>query len=639
MGIFKRFFSKKHQLTKENSFSKEKLTYLHNIIRDLPGLIYWKDLSGRYLGCNQFAADLMKKNGVIETANITEVIGKTDFDLFDKVTAEQYNRNDQLVIKDKKSITQEEVVTQDDGQVIYQLSVKRPLYDEGNKIIGVIGNTVDVTDQKKVEHLELENEIQKKLLEQLEKFKSTLYQFVHDVQSPVSGIMSMARNFPLPESERIALRDAAMRVGDMSRNLLNKYNKKEGDDTTLEVAEPVLISVAILDLLTEKRYQFKDRSIRFEDAFEDYFAFINVEPGAFSRMVSNIINNAVDAFDGKEGRVTVGLEATQAEVIITIEDNGKGMPPALVEKIMNNIEVSEGKEDGHGIGLTQVREALARNHGEFKIESTVGKGTKIILTFPRVIAPAWIAEEIKLGGEDIVVVLDDEDSIAAAWQSRFATALKDSPNIKVHYFKVGAEALNFMNSLPALDKKKVFLLTDFELISQGLSGLNVVEQSGVERSVLATSHHMNKDVRAQAAKVATKILPKQLAPEVGITIDTNMQYALSEAPKKTDIVLIDDDENLAQVMILVAFSDLQVDHYMIPEQFLKNIAKYPKDVKICIDKNFAGSAFDGLSLAKKLHEEGYTRLFLCSGETFSKGETPDYLTVVPKMEMSSLRDL
>lgn len=613
------------------------------ILSHVPCPIFWKSLDGKFLGCNKLFLDISGFH------DYKELIGKTDAELPWSKYKDEYYQDDQHVMKTGETITRTESIPMPGHEIISE-TTKSPLIENG-KTIGVVGICLDITAQKEAEHLKieierkeierlkLENEVQKKLLEQLEKFKRTLFQFVHDVQSPVSGILSMAKNFKLPESERLALRDAAMRVGDMSRNLLSKYNKQDSDATILEVAEPVLISVAILDLLTEKRYQFKDRAIRFEDAFEDYFAFINIEPGAFSRMVSNIINNAVDAFDHKEGKVTVRLKASKAEVIVTIEDNGKGMPPELIEKIMNNIAVTEGKKDGHGIGLTQVRETLMRNHGEFKIESTVGKGTKVILTFPRVTTPAWIAEDIKLGAEDIVVVLDDEDSIAAAWQSRFATALKEAPNIKVHYFKVGAEALNFINSLSPMDKKKVFLLTDFELIGQGLNGLNVVEQSGVERSVLATSHHMNKDVRAQAAKLATKILPKQLAPEVGITIDTNRQYTATEAAKKVDIVLIDDDENLAQVMILIAFQDLQVDHYMIPEQFLKNIETYPKDVKICIDKNFAGSAFDGLSLAKKLHEQGYTRLFLCSGETFNKGETPDYLTVVPKIEMSSLRDL
>jgi hypothetical protein len=356
-------------------------------------------------------------------------------------------------------------------------------------------------------------------------------------------------------------------------------------------------------------------------------------------MISNIINNAVDALDKKQGKVIVGLKATKASVTITIKDNGKGMSEELIKKIMNNVAITQGKKNGHGIGLTQVRETLQRNHGELKIDSAVGKGTKVTLTFPRVAAPVWIADEIKLGPEDIIVVLDDEDAIVAAWKSRFATALKDVPSIKVRYFKVGSEALNFLSGLSPRDKKKAFLLTDFELMGQGLNGLDIVEQSGVERAVLATSHHMNKGVRIQAEKIGTKILPKQLAPEVSIKIDPSIQYEVTSAPKKVDIVLIEDDEKLAQIMMLTAFGDLQVDHYTSPEHFLRNVSQYARNVKICIDKNFAGHGMDGLDLAEKLHEQGYTRLFLSSGETFSDGEIPDYLKVVPKIDMASIRDL
>lgn len=90
--------------------SKNKLIY-ENIIRDLPGIIYWKDISGHYLGCNQYAVDLMQKTGVTKTNNLSEIIGKTDFDLFDKKTAEQYQENDRLVIKNKKAITPEHFLT------------------------------------------------------------------------------------------------------------------------------------------------------------------------------------------------------------------------------------------------------------------------------------------------------------------------------------------------------------------------------------------------------------------------------------------------------------------------------------------------------------------------------------------------
>jgi len=48
---------------------------------------------------------------------------------------------------------------------------------------------------------------------------------------------------------------------------------------------------------------------------------------------------------------------------------------------------------------------------------------------------------------------------------------------------------------------------------------------------------------------------------------------------------------------------------------------------------------NGIDLAKQLHEAGYTKLYLLSGTTFKKGETPDYLTVLLKGDMDALMQL
>ncbi len=61
---------------------------------------------------------------------------------------------------------------------------------------------------------------------------------------------------------------------------------------------------------------------------------------------------------------------------------------------MHKTAVTQGKESGHGIGLTQVWETLDHNQGELNVVSELGLGTTITLTFPRIKAPHWIAEEI-----------------------------------------------------------------------------------------------------------------------------------------------------------------------------------------------------------------------------------------------------
>lgn len=98
--------------------------------------------------------------------------------------------------------------------------------------------------------------------------------------------------------------------------------------------------------------------------------FIHGNALNFERMMSNIINNTVEAFDEKQGIVNVSFTTDENSVKIIIDDNGKGMLPETANKLMRGESVSTTKKTGYGIG-TQL------------IESTINIGTKIILTIPK----------------------------------------------------------------------------------------------------------------------------------------------------------------------------------------------------------------------------------------------------------------
>lgn len=113
--------------------------------------LYWKDLKGVYRGCNKYAAKM---------ANLKspdDIIGMTDIELFGEEMAKELRKNDQLVIKNKKTVTTEEQVISPTGKLLTQLSIKKPLYNKKNKLVGVSGNTIDITSRKHAEQLKLEN--------------------------------------------------------------------------------------------------------------------------------------------------------------------------------------------------------------------------------------------------------------------------------------------------------------------------------------------------------------------------------------------------------------------------------------------------------------------------------------------------
>lgn len=619
----------KSQEKKSNSNDTRIFDILEIVAPILPTIIYWHDTNGVVLGVN---AHCLKAIGATR-----DIIGKTPYEFYPKETAEQILSHHEKVIKTGEILSQDERIEDiKTGEVKIFRNTKAPLYNDEGKVIGIIGSAIDVTAEKEAERLKIENERQKVLLEKEEEFRKIANQVSHDIRSPLSSLLMMLKGCAqIPEPQRIALREAATGARDIANHLLNQYRKEEIPNLGAEGHNFLLVSTALLELLTAKKYQYEDLDVQFDYHFDDntHFAFIKAEFSDFRRMISNLINNAVDALDGK-GSVHLHLSANNDHVKITIQDTGKGMLPELIAKIMNKTVFTEGKKEGHGIGLTQVWETLDKSQGKMHIDSTIGKGSNLSLTFPRMTAPSWLAEEIILNADDTVIILDDDASIHGAWQTRFESILNKKPSIRRQHFREGKEALEFINSLSSMDKDKLFLLSDYELLRQELNGLHVIERSGISRSILVTSHYADPIVQEQASKTGTKILPKELASEVLIQIvETERLEAEESSINRVDIILVEDDENLSDNMVSYIFQDKVVDQYLKPEDLLKNLHRYSKDIKIYLDNKYDNSWLTGLNVAKELHEKGFKHLYLLSGNEFKKEELPPYLTVILKSDI------
>lgn len=119
---------------------------LLTIIQELPGSIYWKNKKGTYLGHNKFSKKEMEKLNLS-----TNIAGKTDFDLFPYEVATQYREHDLKVMSSGQPFFKEEAIHLPNGKQIVQISHKKPLRDEQGNIIGIIGNTIDITNVKLIE--------------------------------------------------------------------------------------------------------------------------------------------------------------------------------------------------------------------------------------------------------------------------------------------------------------------------------------------------------------------------------------------------------------------------------------------------------------------------------------------------------
>ncbi len=97
-------------------------------------------------------------------------------------------------------------------------------------------------------------------------------------------------------------------------------------------------------------------------------------------ILRNFLTNAIKF--GKEGsRVFVNVWTDDAQVMVSVEDQGVGMAPEVIEKIIHDSKISSTPgtlgEKGTGLGLLLCKEFISKNNGQFYIESKENNGTKV----------------------------------------------------------------------------------------------------------------------------------------------------------------------------------------------------------------------------------------------------------------------
>lgn len=126
----------------DNEYLKIGNDFITNlIIENMPSYVFWKNSDLIFMGCNKKFAE----SAGLKDPN--EIIGKTDYDISNKETADYFREMDKEVIKTKKSICHKiEPHTTLNGEEMWISISKTPIFDNDNNVIGILCNFDDVTD-------------------------------------------------------------------------------------------------------------------------------------------------------------------------------------------------------------------------------------------------------------------------------------------------------------------------------------------------------------------------------------------------------------------------------------------------------------------------------------------------------------
>ncbi|MEI7482145.1 MAG: HAMP domain-containing sensor histidine kinase [Elusimicrobiota bacterium] len=452
-------------------------------------------------------------------------------------------------------------------------------------------------------------------------------QVAHDIRSPLVALdVALKDTAELPEKKRVMVRHAVNRIHDIANNLLEK-NRQQAKTVAIdgspaaenkESSATRLLSSIIDPVITEKRLQFESKpgiNIDFELTQESYGLFARIQPVEFRRMVSNLVNNAVEVL-GDKGKVSVELGQDAGNVVLTVTDNGKGIPLEILAKLGQRGE-THGKAGGSGLGLYHARTTAESWGGNLNITSELGKGTTVTIKLPKASAPEGFVAVLKLPPGRPVVVLDDDATIHQVWDGRFESARIKEHGIEAIHFSEPDKLREWIRN-NAAEAQTAVCLFDYELVGYKETGLSLAEELNLcGKTILVTSRCEEKRIIDECKRLKVRMIHKGLASLVPITIQkSDAKPEAVSVPGQVDAILVDDDKVARMSWELVAEAKgVKLVIFDNPTDFLARIEEFPKETPIYLDSELDDEedGVKGENIAQDLHNKGYNNITLETG--------------------------
>jgi signal transduction histidine kinase len=232
-------------------------------------------------------------------------------------------------------------------------------------------------------------------LQQTNDFKDTVLQMVsHDLKSPLTALKSGLSVLELILGEAISSNVRTINAANIIRRSTNKMIELVRDVLDLARAEGRLITQYEITSMTPYLRQRIDEAVivaadkqievRFDAPPED--VQVALAPSLFSLVVENLLSNAIK-YTPVGGHVTLTLRADDHDVIIRVQDDGKGIPDDAIPHLFEKFYRVDEDQAGTGLGLTIAKTIVDQHQGRISVQSEVGKGTCFTVALPYAVLP------------------------------------------------------------------------------------------------------------------------------------------------------------------------------------------------------------------------------------------------------------
>lgn len=260
--------------------------------------------------------------------------------------------------------------------------IKRIFFISQNKFTDNDGNTNkifmlrEITELKKLETQTAQNE-------KLTAISNLASAVAHEIRNPLNSIgtitQQLGKDFQPVENkeEFVSLTNLVYkevrRINDIVENFL-KYSKPKPVKSSF-------FSINEMFNQLEKQYSSilrnKDISFIVNSSISEN---VYLDESQIRQVFINLIENSIDAIS-ESGKIVINALCTKDEIQIIFSDTGKGIRPEDLKNIFDLYFTK--KQNGSGIGLSLVQKIITEHGGTISVESSLGKGTKFMITLPQ----------------------------------------------------------------------------------------------------------------------------------------------------------------------------------------------------------------------------------------------------------------
>ncbi len=358
----------------------------NNILTHAPGHIYWKNRAGVFLGCNVEHAQYFGFDTPID------IIGKTNGDFLDEESAAYISDIDNKVMNTGQECIIEECVNGSQ----YFLSKKIPLRDYNNKVIGLLGTSINITKQKDLE-VNLEKTVEE-LAKALDSKESFIKNMNHEIRTPMQLILTgpqlLKENFyQLDEEAKLYFLDgmitATKRLNDLVSNLFDMSKFKEGKFISSFNKEEC--NILFEEVIQEFSLVYSNR-IKYEFRLKKLMniSYVICDKIRIQQVLRNLIMNSIKySKDGTPIHIEVSNYIIDKIHFIkcSVKDEGVGIPEKekfLVFEPFIRSTLTNAISGGVGLGLSISKEIIQSHDGKIWIDDIEeGEvGTRVSFVIP-----------------------------------------------------------------------------------------------------------------------------------------------------------------------------------------------------------------------------------------------------------------